>query len=76
MSKSKYVPVQIVDGIWYRVRGYTHSECCDCALVHKEEYRLVDGHLEWRASRDDAATALRRAELGISVVTKPPKKRT
>jgi transcription initiation factor TFIIIB Brf1 subunit/transcription initiation factor TFIIB len=66
-KKDKYIPVQIEDGIWYRVRGYTHSECCDCALVHKEEYRLVDGHLEWRASRDDKATNKRRKELGIKV---------
>ena len=66
-KKDKYVPVQIEDGKWYRVRGYTHSECCDCALVHKEEYRLVDGHLEWRASRDDKATNARRKKLGIKV---------
>lgn len=66
----KYVPVQVEDGKWYRVRGYTHTECCDCALVHKEEMRLVDGHLEWRASRDDKQTAKRRKELGITVTQK------
>lgn len=66
-KQDKYIPVQIEDGKWYRVRGYTHSECCDCALVHKEEYRLVDGHLEWRASRDDKATNARRKKLGIKV---------
>ena len=66
-KKDKYVPVQIEDGKWYRVRGYTHSECCVCALVHKEEYRLVDGHLEWRASRDDKKTNARRKKLGIKV---------
>jgi len=66
-KKDKYTPVQIEDGKWYRVRGYTHTECCDCALVHKEEFRLVDGHLEWRATRDDKATDKRRKELGIKV---------
>ena len=65
--KDKYIPIQIEDGKWYRVKGYTHSECCDCALAHIEEYRLVDGHLEWRASRDDKATKARRKELGIKV---------
>lgn len=60
--------VQIDDGVWYRVKGYTHIECCDCALVHKEEIRLVDGHLEWRAMRDDAQTNRRRKELGIKVI--------
>jgi hypothetical protein len=66
-KKDKYTPVQIEDGKWYRVRGYTHTECCDCALVHREEFRMVDGHLEWRATRDDKATDKRRKELGIKV---------
>lgn len=66
-KKDKYTPVQIEDGKWYRVRGYTHTECCDCALVHKEEFRLVDGHLEWRAVRDDKNTDKRRQELGIQI---------
>ena len=64
----EYKAVQITDGTWYRIKGYTHTECCDCALVHKEQYRLIDGHLEWKAERDDEATALRRKELGVRVV--------
>jgi hypothetical protein len=70
MAKRKtkdYTSIQIEEGKWYRLRGYTHSECCDCALVHLEEYRLVDGHLEWRAVRDDKETNARRKELGIKV---------
>lgn len=70
-KKDKYAVVQIEDGKWYRVRGYTHSECCDCALVHKEEYRFVDGHLEWRAYRDDKETNKRRKKLGIKVDRAP-----
>jgi transcription initiation factor TFIIIB Brf1 subunit/transcription initiation factor TFIIB len=65
--KVKYTPVQIAEGKWYRIRGYTHHECCDCGLVHKEQYRMNDGHVEWRAMRDDAQTAKRRKELGIKV---------
>ena len=42
----KMTVVQMEEGKWYRVKGYTHTECCDCALVHKEEIRFVDGHLE------------------------------
>ena len=42
----KMTVVQMEEGKWYRVKRYTHTECCDCALVHKEEIRLVDGHLE------------------------------
>lgn len=70
MPKKNMPVVQIEDSKWYRVRGYTHTECCDCALVHKEEMRLVDGHLEWRAMRDDKQTDLRRKELGIKVTRK------
>ena len=64
----KYRAVQMTDGKWYPIKGYTHTECCDCALVHKEMFRLVDGHLEWMAERDEEATALRRKERGIKVV--------
>ncbi len=65
--KRKMSVVQIEDGQWYRIRGYTHTECCDCALVHKEEIRLVDGHLEWRAMRDDVETRRRRTALGVKI---------
>ena len=64
---AKYTPVQMHEETWYRVKGYTHTECCDCALVHKEHYRLIDGHLEWMATRDEEATAARRKELGIKI---------
>ena len=70
-GRSQNVPVvQMYDGIWYRVKGYTYTECCDCALTHKEQYRLIDGHLEWTAVRDDVRTAERRKELGIKVTRK------
>ena len=70
-GRSQNVPViQMYDGVWYRVKGYTYTECCDCALTHKEQYRLVDGHLEWTAVRDDKRTDERRKELGIKVTKK------
>lgn len=69
-KRDKYVPVQIEDGKWYRMKGYTHTECCDCALVHKEEFRVIDGHIEWKAVRDDKATKKRRKELGIKITKK------
>ena len=64
---AKYTPVQTYEGSWYRVKGYTHTECCDCALVHKEQYRLINGHLEWKAEVDRERTDQRRKELGIKV---------
>lgn len=66
-KKQDYTPVQITDGSWYRAAGYTHTECCDCALVHKEEVRLVDGHLEFRLTVDHKQTKQRRKKLGIEV---------
>jgi Zn-finger protein len=69
-KREKYIPVQIEDGKWYRMKGYTHTECCDCALVHKEEFRVIDGHIEWKAERDDKATEKRRKELGIKITKK------
>lgn len=74
-SRPKYAAVQIVDGVWYRMKGYTHTECCDCALVHREEFRVVDGCIEWRATRDEKQTAARRRERGIVVSEAPPGKR-
>lgn len=69
-SKDKYTPVQIKEGVWYRAGGYTHNECCDCGLVHREEFKLEKGVLYWRAHRDDRQTATRRKELGITVTRK------
>ena len=67
----KKIPVvQMHEGSWYRVKGYTYTECCDCALTHKEEYRLVDGHLEWKAVLAPDRTDKRRKELGITVKRK------
>jgi len=67
----KKIPVvQMNEGTWYRVKGYTYTECCDCALTHKEEYRLVDGHLEWKAVLAPDRTEKRRKELGITVKRK------
>lgn len=67
----KKIPVvQMNEDTWYRVKGYTYTECCDCALTHKEEYRLIDGHLEWRAVLAPDRTEKRRKELGITVKRK------
>ena len=67
---NKLKSIQMYEGKWYRVKGYNYTECCDCALTHKEEYRLVDGHLEWRAVLAPDRTDKRRKELGIKVTRK------
>ena len=49
------------DGEWIRPRKkYFREMCCDCHLVHKLEFRIVDGKIEFRAFRDERATAAAR----------------
>jgi hypothetical protein len=68
MSRKKpYTPIQIEEGKWYRVKGYTHSQCCDCGLVHKEEFKLENGELFFRTTRDEKETAAQRAKLGLAI---------
>ena len=67
---NKLKSIQMYEGKWYRVKGYNYTECCDCALIHKEAFRLVDGSLEWSGTRDDKLTEERRKELGIKVTRK------
>jgi hypothetical protein len=72
MKRKAYQPVQINDGSWYRVKGYTHSQCCGCGLVHKEEFKLENGELYFRVTVDEKETAAQRAALGITVTRKDP----
>ncbi len=43
---------QVVDGDWVRPyrRGYK-VKCCDCGLVHKMNFRINKGHVEFQAFR-------------------------
>lgn len=40
-------------------RGY-RMVCCDCSLVHKMDFRVVDGRTQLRAWRDEIATVKAR----------------
>ena len=54
----KYYPQK--DGEWMQPkRGYKMA-CCDCGLVHRVEFRVVKGRVQFRAWRDNRATAARR----------------
>lgn len=52
---------QIVEGEWVPVpkRGH-HNMCCDCAMVHVLDYRVVDGQIEVRFRVNRRATAAAR----------------
>jgi hypothetical protein len=49
-------------GEWTRPRMRNFREqCCDCGLIHRLDFRIVDGRVEFRTRRDDRATAARRS---------------
>jgi hypothetical protein len=37
-------------------RGYK-MRCCDCDLVHRMDFRIVNGRVQFRVFRDQRATA-------------------
>lgn len=69
-SKRKTQTVQIYDGAWYALGGYTHQVCCDCGLVHTLEYKIEKGRIYERVRRDDKATSAERRKHGIKVTRK------
>lgn len=55
MTKGYY---WVSDGEWIRVpkRGYK-EQCCDCSLVHRMNFRIIDGkYIEIQTFRDPKAT--------------------
>ena len=42
-----------------RMRNF-REQCCDCGLIHRLDFRIVDGGIEFRTRRDDRATAAAR----------------
>ena len=62
------VIIQRFDNEWVDVTCERSVQCCDCGLIHREEYRIVptagDGdHIIRKAVRDNRATANRRRSL-------------
>jgi hypothetical protein len=55
---------QVVDGEWIRpTRRKFREMCCDCHLVHDLDFRIVAGEIEFRARRNNRATAAARRQL-------------
>lgn len=57
----------VLDGEWVQpIRHGYRMKCCDCGLVHRVDYRIVKyaggrrAKMQFRAWRDDRATALTR----------------
>lgn len=52
---------KIKPGEWLRPKRKDYKmECCDCGLVHTLDFRVLDGRAEFRAFRDNRATANKR----------------
>jgi len=50
------------NGEWVRpIKDYRFT-CCDCGLVHRAEFRVTNGHIEWRCWRDNKSTKERRKQ--------------
>lgn len=45
-------------------RGYVCA-CCDCGLVHRMDFRIVAGRVQFRAYRVPRLTAARRRRIRI-----------
>lgn len=56
--------IQRFDYEWVDVTMERSVECCDCGLVHREDYRIVESedgpHIIRSAVRDNRLTAARR----------------
>jgi len=51
-------------------RGYLMS-CCDCALVHRMDFRVVEGRVQLKAWRAMGHTKALRKRRGIVVKASP-----
>jgi hypothetical protein len=61
-AMSKRVSYEVISyGEWTRPRMKNFREqCCDCCLIHRLDFRIVDDRVEFRTRRDDRATAAAR----------------
>jgi hypothetical protein len=54
--------VQVYDGDWIEPkpqRGHK-MRCCDCSLIHKMDFRVKNGKVQFRPRRDKRATSAAR----------------
>ena len=48
------------DREWFQPAAKYRMACCDCGLVHRMEFRVINGKIQFRAWRDRKATKARR----------------
>jgi len=54
--------MHVPDGEWIDEQGGILL-CCDCCLAHKVEYRLLEGKLQIKLTRDEKETAKERKKF-------------
>ena len=60
-GKYRLYPAVAPNGWVQPVKRNYGMACCDCGLVHRLDFRVKDGRAQFRARRDNRATAqLRR----------------
>lgn len=58
------------EGEWVEPTRKGHKmACCDCGLVHTMDFRILNGKIQFRAYRDNRATAGIRVAAGWSKKT-------
>ena len=66
MPKPKRINYKVIeDGEWVQLTLDHYLACCDCGLVHRITFKIVDGKLFMRPFRDVDATRKRRKTKGI-----------
>lgn len=52
---------RVSEGEWVNpIRKGYNLACCDCGLVHVMDFRIHNGHIEFRAFRNNRSTAMIR----------------
>ena len=62
--------IQRHDGEWVDVTDGQSLACCDCGLVHKTEYAILDNRILKRVFRDKRSTANRRKRKDVKASIK------
>lgn len=68
MSK-KHPPADEGEWIQPKRKGFM-LECCDCALVHRLNFRTYKGKIQFQAFRNNRSTGQIRRHEGISITRK------
>jgi len=56
------------EGEWVQpIEGGYKMECCDCGLVHKINFRIENGKVQFQVFRDNRATGQKRRHRNIKI---------